>query len=300
MTGYNPFHEYETRSGADEKWVAQALEGNRDALEEIIRRHQNWIYNISLRMLMDPQDAEDATQEVLIKIVTKLSTFKGRSQFRTWVYRIVANHVLNMKKSASEKKYFGFTRYGRLIDNVADGDIPDRKSLPVEISLVLEEVKIDCMMAMILCLSRKQRFIFVLGEIFGIPDSLGGEIMDISRDNYRQRLSRARKKVFGFMRETCGLVDPGNGCQCQNKLSALIKRKVIDPANLRFASKDRVQINSMFAGKVSHLRNFFDKRCRHLFRGHPFMNSPDFVRSFRKMLTSTELQEIFDFSDWVS
>jgi RNA polymerase sigma factor (sigma-70 family) len=53
-------------------------------------------------MLHHPQDAEDATQEILIKVLTRLSSFEGRSSFRTWLYRIVVNHVLNMKRGQEE------------------------------------------------------------------------------------------------------------------------------------------------------------------------------------------------------
>jgi RNA polymerase sigma factor (sigma-70 family) len=82
--------------------VARAKGGDREALEAIVRRHQAWIYNIALRMLYHPQDAEDATQEILIKALTRLSSFEGRSSFRTWLYRIVVNHVLNMKRGRRE------------------------------------------------------------------------------------------------------------------------------------------------------------------------------------------------------
>jgi len=82
--------------------VARAKGGDREALEALVRRHQAWIYNIALRMLYHPQDAEDATQEILIKALTRLSSFEGRSSFRTWLYRIVVNHVLNMKRGRRE------------------------------------------------------------------------------------------------------------------------------------------------------------------------------------------------------
>ena len=72
----------------DQSLVQCARAGDRDALEALIKRHQCWIYNI-VRMLFHPQDAEDATQEILIKILTRLSSFEGRSTFRTWLYRIV-------------------------------------------------------------------------------------------------------------------------------------------------------------------------------------------------------------------
>src|SRR5882672_2258412 len=94
----NPLAESVASDPEDRELVGQAQNGNREALEQLITRHQRWIYNIVLRMVYLPQDAEDATQEILVKLITKLSTFVGKSSFRTWLYRIVVNHVLNMKR----------------------------------------------------------------------------------------------------------------------------------------------------------------------------------------------------------
>src|SRR5687767_1084771 len=94
----NPFLEVNDSDLTDEDLVKSAVTGNKKSLEQLIKKHQAWIYNIALKMVWYPADAEDVTQETLIKIITKLSTFRGESSFRTWAYRIVANHVINMKK----------------------------------------------------------------------------------------------------------------------------------------------------------------------------------------------------------
>jgi DNA-directed RNA polymerase specialized sigma24 family protein len=94
----NPFFEVAGGDSTDVELVELAKAGNRTALEKLILRHQAWIYNIAIRMVFQPDDAEEVTQEVLVKVITKLSTFKGESKFRTWLYRIAANHVLNLKR----------------------------------------------------------------------------------------------------------------------------------------------------------------------------------------------------------
>ena len=101
----NPFTEKYTTDTTDSCLIDSALKGDQKSLEELIYRHQAWIYNLALRMVFYPREAEDITQEILIKIITKLSTFRNESSFRTWVYRIVINHVLNMRKSLGEKKH---------------------------------------------------------------------------------------------------------------------------------------------------------------------------------------------------
>src|SRR5262245_66683738 len=108
----NPFADNAPPDLEKRTLVARARSGDREALEELGRRHQGWIYNLAVRMLYHPHDAEDATQEILIKAVTRLASFEGRSSFRTWLYRLVVNHVLNMKRGRIEQEIRGFHVYG--------------------------------------------------------------------------------------------------------------------------------------------------------------------------------------------
>lgn len=111
-TSPNPLADVPSGDADDQDLVRHAQQGSREALELLIGRHQAWIYNIVLRMVYNPYDAEDATQEILIKLLTTLSAFEGRSRFRTWLYRIVVNHVLNMTRTRSEAWDWTFEKYG--------------------------------------------------------------------------------------------------------------------------------------------------------------------------------------------
>jgi DNA-directed RNA polymerase specialized sigma24 family protein len=82
---HNPFTEVAGDDHENVELVRRAKNGDRDALERLVLRHQAWIYNLAVRMVFQPQDAEEVTQEVLIKAVTRLSTFQGESKFRTWL-----------------------------------------------------------------------------------------------------------------------------------------------------------------------------------------------------------------------
>jgi DNA-directed RNA polymerase specialized sigma24 family protein len=132
----SPFTEIvtEANGSADEELVSKAQAGDKDALEKLVRRHQPWIFNIAIRMIWRRDLAEDATQEILIKAVTKLSTFRGLSRFRTWLYRIAVNHLLGMRKSQMEEN-MTFTGLGRLLDELPNLDLPDPNSIPVELPL---------------------------------------------------------------------------------------------------------------------------------------------------------------------
>src|SRR6478736_10151435 len=157
MTGPNSLTDIIRADPEDCRLVARARAGEGDALEDLVRRHQAWIYNIAVRMLYHPQDAQDATQEILIKALTRLSSFEGRSSFRTWLYRIVVNHVLNMKRGRVEPASMDFAYYGAALDNTPELELADPKSASPDTDLLVTEAMISCTSGMLLCLDREQR-----------------------------------------------------------------------------------------------------------------------------------------------
>jgi RNA polymerase sigma factor (sigma-70 family) len=105
----------------DRDLAAAAQKGDLEAVDLLVGRHQAWIFHIAQRMLWNRADAEDATQEILIKALTRLHSFEGRSEFRTGLYRIAANHLLDCRRSAKS-----FQGVGRALAAIPDEDIPDR------------------------------------------------------------------------------------------------------------------------------------------------------------------------------
>ncbi len=292
----NPFSEKYSTDKTDDILIKEALKGDKISLEALIRRHQDWVYNIALRMVFNPEEAKDVTQEVLIKIITKLSTFQGRSSFRTWAYRIVVNHVLNMKKSIGEARHANtFNGYWVNIDRTADQDMPDPNNLPIDTKLLLEEIKTTCMFGMLLCLDREQRVIYILGGIFGVTDKIGSEIMQITKANFRQKLSRARKDLFNFMNNKCGLIKKDNPCHCDKKTKAMVDSGYVNPANLRFYNNYYYKVEQAAGEKLKDLNNYIDNQCQGFFREHPFQNPPDFVDTMRNILDSDDFKQIFNF-----
>jgi RNA polymerase sigma factor (sigma-70 family) len=292
----NPFTEKYSTDKTDENLIREAVSGDKVSLESLVRRHQDWIYNIALRMIFNPEEAKDVTQEVLIKIITKLSSFQERSSFRTWVYRIVVNHVLNMKKSLGEKRHaHSFDEYWKGIDRTPDMDMPDPNALPVDTNLLLDEVKTTCMFGMLLCLDREQRIVYILGGIFGVSDAVGSEIMQIGKANFRQKLSRARKDLYSFMHNKCGLIKKDNPCHCAKKTKAMVDSGYVNPANLRFYNNYYYKVEQVSGVKLKVLNNYLDNKCQNLFIEHPFQKSPDFVLTLRKIIDSDDFKEIFNF-----
>jgi RNA polymerase sigma factor (sigma-70 family) len=279
----NPFTETGTHQDAEAELVAQAQAGSRDALEQLVERHQTWIYNIVLRMVCLPQDAEDITQEVLIKLITKLSTFERRSAFRTWLYRIAVNHVLNMKRTRLEEFGWTFETYGDGLNGAPDLELPDPRTIPVDLQLLVEESKIGCTSAMLLCLTREQRLVYILGEIFGVTDVIGGELMETSRENFRQKLARARRDLHRFMDGQCGLVNEANPCRCAKKTQAFMQAGYVDPANLLFAKSHVTRVREVAPKALDNLQEL-DAAYAAIHRDHPFQKGPDFMASLRRLI----------------
>jgi len=224
-----------------EKLVEEANKGDKIALEKVVIAIKDLVYNLALRMLLYPADAQDATQEILVKIVTHLSTFQARSKFTTWVYRLATNYLLTQKGKQSNVFRMSFENYGKLIDAGQSSLITYTHNKGEQL-LLEEEVKVSCTHGMLLCLSEQSRMVYILGTLLEFTSLEGGQILGITPENFRKQLSRSRAKLRNFMEDKCGLANPKNPCRCAKKIDHLIKEKIIDPNSLRFATQGRRSI----------------------------------------------------------
>lgn len=275
--------------------VRRASGGDRDALEQLIHRHQAWVYNIALRMLAHPHDAEDATQEIFIKALTRLASFEGRSTLRTWLYRIAVNHLLNMKRGRLEPEALTFSCYAHGLDNTPDQDLPDQSSVPADVRLLVEEARISCTSGMLLCLDRGQRLVYILGEILDVGDAVGAELLEISPENFRQRLSRARRDLHSFMNDKCGLVNSANPCRCVKKTRGFMEAGYIDATNLVFARARVTQVRDVVAATARAVATL-DEQCARIYREHPFYEPPDIAHALRRLIDSSDFRRAVDLS----
>lgn len=217
-----------------EDWVKKAKEGDREALGQIVLRIKDKVYHLSLKMLLYPEEAKDATQDILIKIITHLGTFRGDSQFTTWVYRVATNMLLSRKGKKTQAFRLSFDEYAELIDRGQSDEVHYTQN-EGELLLLEEEVKMSCTQGLLLCLDDKARLVYILGDLLELTSQQGAEILDLSPANFRKILSRARTKIRGFLKQKCGLVNTENSCRCKKKIDYLITDQVINPQHLRFA-----------------------------------------------------------------
>ena len=241
--------------------VAAAVAGDRPALEQLLRAIVDDVRRLAQRMLWHPQDAEDATQEILVKVATRLSTFRGDARVTTWVHRIAVNHLLTTRRRRAEDPTLTFAAFGEDLERDLDAAYDPRG---VDDELLAHEVMVGCTQGMLLCLDREHRMAYVLGEVLGFSSDEAADVCGIEPAAFRKRLQRARGRLQEFMEGHCGLLDPSNACRCRRRVGAAIARGRVDPEDLLFAR--RVEALKL------DMEHFTDAGA--IFRSHPELRTP--------------------------
>lgn len=256
-----------------EALVELAKSGDRDALESLVRRIQDRIYGLAIRMLVYPSDAEDATQEILVKIITHLDSFRGESSFSSWVYRVAANHLLTTRKRGLERKEVTFDYWEQRADEglAAAGSYRPPEA---EENILAKEILIRCLLVVLVCLSRELRMTYILSTVYGLDSEQGAEILGISPAAFRKRLSRARSLVREHMTRKCGLVRPANPCRCEKQISHAVEIGWVNPGELVFARHPECRAQDE-PGQSQSVETGDDRLIAELFRGLPGFAAPE-------------------------
>jgi RNA polymerase sigma factor (sigma-70 family) len=269
-------------AGSLEDLVRAARDGDRESLESLVRAIQDRVHGLAVRMLWDAEDARDATQEILVRVVTRLGTFRGASSFSTWVYRVAANYLLTARRSRLEEQRYTFTRFGAELDEgLSDEGTPGGTA---DEALLLEEVKVGCTLGMLQCLDRPHRLAYVLGEILEMDGEEAARVLGIRPGAFRKRLSRAREAVVSFTRSKCGLVNPDRPCRCRRRLPAALRLGRVVPGRLLFASdSERAERFPPVLAEIRRLEEV--RRAAAVFRSHPPLPAPaDTVAHIRRLV----------------
>lgn len=268
--------------------IDKAVAGDRDSLETVILSVRDLVFSLSLRMLGTFHDAEDATQDILLKVMMHLSSFKQESSFFTWVFRIATNHLINYKKHMFAKYPLHFEFYGDDIENAPVRDIPDLTQ-DVEKSILAEELKMSCTNVMLQCLDTESRLIFVLGTMFKVDSRIAGDILGMKPEAYRQRLSRIRRKMADFLSAYCG--EYGNGkCRCRERINYAIQSRRLNPAVLDYTAAMELSTE-----KVLDFKNAMEEidDLSSYFSFSKLYESPEHIKRFLKeFLESASLSTV--------
>ncbi|MFO0560176.1 MAG: RNA polymerase sigma factor [Polyangiales bacterium] len=204
--------------------VALALDGDARAIERIVRALERPFYALARRMSLSAEDAEEATQEALLRVLTHLSQFDGRAQFSTWAWRIAVNQCLDHRAKRRKLPVLSSEAISEQIASGLDLEAPER----TEDRAVLNELKASCAIAMLSVLDLDQRVAFVLGDVLELSGDEAADVLAIDAAAYRKRLSRARAALREALSANCGMIDPSNACRCHRRVDAARARSLLD------------------------------------------------------------------------
>jgi RNA polymerase sigma factor (sigma-70 family) len=279
----------------DASIVQQAVDGDLATMDTLLRAIEPGVYNFAVRMLGNLDDARDASQEVLLKVVTHLAGFRHEAAFSTWVYRIAYNHLLTAAtrsrespevsfEAIAEKLQQGLDFGRRQIPVQLDSSVFDSGMMTPEDKAAAVGVAIGCTQGMLLALDRDQRLTFLLDVVFGLASEQAGEVIGITAAAFRKRLSRARVRLAGFMQGTCGLVDSDRPCRCDRQLPAVRVRAAIESESADDrASRLQMPPDVLARSEFAQWQAFGDAAA--IFRSHPeYRASGEMTDAVRQLL----------------
>lgn len=208
----------------------RCLGGEVAAWEEFVERLNRPVHTLAVRFLWSVQDADDVTQEVLLKVFTRLAQYRGEAALTTWVYRIAARHLSDLARRPSEDLTFAVGR-----EHLLAGLVEPAWSGPEE-AMLAEEVKIGCTTSMLTCLSRPLRLSYVLGVVLDLPGPEAAWVLDVDPATHRKRLQLARGQVRDFLDGICGLYRADNPCRCRRQVTYDVRIGRIDPGAPSFST----------------------------------------------------------------
>ena len=178
--------------------VEQCRYGDSGAMERLILKYQNRIYNVILKMCANVDDAAELTQDTFVKIIENIDRFEGRSGFYTWAFRIAVNLTLNYCKRSVKLGFRSLEAEGdehneqtkeALKEFLRDDSSPDPAAVAANKELC--EIAIKSLIK----LDDGQRAVVVLRDIEGMNYAQIAEVLDIEPGTVKSRLSRARSNL---------------------------------------------------------------------------------------------------------
>lgn len=187
------FVEWGVTAVDENKLANKAVKGDNSAFEALMEKHMGIIYNIALRMTANQDDAEDMTQEIMIKIFRSLGSFKGNSKFSTWIYRVAVNTCLDELKKKKNKKHLSLD--AEISGDDGENQIEIKDDSPSPEKLAEQNELRDMVAAAVKLLSDEHRAVIVLRDIRGMSYSEIAGILGCSDGTVKSRISRARAQL---------------------------------------------------------------------------------------------------------
>jgi RNA polymerase sigma factor (sigma-70 family) len=269
-----------------------ARDGRLQAIDDLIGTIEPGVYRLAVHALGHRDDAADATQEILLKVVTHLGSFRGEAAFSTWVWRVAYNHLATARTRKAESPEVSLEGIAERLDQGLEfaADLARERGDPVPLTpqdkLEARQLALACTQSMLMALDREQRLAYVVDVVVGLDSATAADVLGISPEAYRQRLSRARARLDAFVGRTCGLAQPQAACRCERQLPAL--RHVARPggpdpgAVAARAGAEQAEAERQLAalGRVSDAAS--------LLRAHPAYRAPQALRGAIRAVLAQE------------
>jgi RNA polymerase sigma-70 factor (ECF subfamily) len=183
------------RFTAEDQLVEQAAGGDYQAFEQLVERHASGVYHLGLKMLHNPADAEEVLQETFLSAYTHLADFRRQASFKTWLYRIAANHALSRLRKDKGK-------LEQWLDDEAELVTTDRSSDP-EVAAEDEELRRRLIQA-VDALPPPYKAVFFLRDVEGLSTQEVADVLGLELGNVKTRLLRARLKLRELLADYVG------------------------------------------------------------------------------------------------
>ncbi len=173
----------------DDVYVHKTVEGDAEAFNELVKRHHSKIYGLAYRMLGNPEDAADATQDTFLEAYKSIKTFRFKSKFGTWLYSIGINTCQQYirKAKSHERKLAAYSREAEIDGLVSEEDSPERAVIKNEQNTMVQGA--------ISRLPEKQREVVTLYYMQHLKYREIAEIVGCSEGTVASRLNQALKNL---------------------------------------------------------------------------------------------------------
>lgn len=175
----------------DQYYINQIIEGNKNAFSVLVNQYKNLVFTLAYKMLKNREEAEDASQDVFMKIFNSLSKFKGESKFSSWIYKITYNTCLDrLKKSKTENT----------VIYIEDFDDHQVKVIESVLENIDEKERNQKIQECLLLLPSEESFLLTLYYFDDQSIEEIAKIIDCNSNNVKIKLFRSRKKMASILR----------------------------------------------------------------------------------------------------
>lgn len=190
----------------DEALVAMAAAGEAWALEELVRRYQERIFGLAIRLTGDREDAADVLQETFLALCRHLSSFRREARFSTWLYRVATNAALMQRRGRARRPAESLEGFlPRFEESGRHAALPAQLQTVCRIEERLDRRALAARAREGLArLPEIYRAAFVLRDLEELPTAEVGEILGLEPAAVRQRVHRARLMLRGYLNDLAG------------------------------------------------------------------------------------------------